>query len=155
MAEKGLFYASKGCVYIDRRGDSQGYKLDPQLSSGDNDYPILLRNASLSDSDVVLPVSTLDSKKILYTFGRAFGEVVIAGTVFLGPAGSKKDGLQKVINYFEAHGVGRAEKPAPVTFSMPGTKGYKIFLTGLRIMEADPDLNLHNFQLIGMIAETS
>jgi hypothetical protein len=150
-----LFLQSKGCLYIVKRGDSRGYSLKPELSSGNDEYPILLRNAALSDSDVVLPVSTLDKKKILYTFGRAFGDVMIAGTVFLGPAGNPQDGLSKVIEYMEKHGVGRADKPAPVMFSMPGTKGYKIYLVGLKIMEADPELNLHNFQLVGVIADTN
>lgn len=149
-----FFATPRGCViHTDfYKGGASGYALNgfPEGSEG---MPIIIRNCNLSDEDIVLPVSTLSSEKILYTFGQDFGKLQIMGTVFLGPAGMSTTGLAPIIEYFNKARVDVSGKA--VNFSMPGDVGYAVMLTSLVVSQAEPELNSHDFALGGIIAETT
>lgn len=148
------FIACRGEVYIVKGGDttvSQGYKLEPSLSSGGSKYPILLTNASVSENDLILPAASLSNHKIIYTFGTDFGNVQIQGSVFLGPSGRISDGLSKVISYYQTNSVNN--KSSPISLSMPGGTKFKFYLTRLDVAQARPELNMHDFVLSGLRAE--
>lgn len=148
------FISSRGCVYTINPGGGgnvNGYRLQG-FPTGSAGYPIILTNASVSESDLILPTATLDRKKILYLFGEDYGNVEIMGSVFLGPVGQPAQGLSPVIEYFQSNGVTR-NGGKPVNLSMPGNKGYKVYLHGLVVAEANAQLNMHNFVLKGIRAE--
>lgn len=43
---------------------------------------ILYENVTFTDSDVVLPITALGDKRMLYSFGKNFGTVTITGTIY-------------------------------------------------------------------------
>lgn len=151
---KSFFATPRGCVVKQdsHRGQSDGYELTG-FPKGEEGAPIVIRNCNLSEEDIVLPVSTLSSEKILYTFGQDFGKLQIMGTVFLGPAGDSAQGLGPVIQFFNENRIEVSKEP--VQFSMPGVVGYSVMLTSLVVSQADPDINSHDFALGGIIAETT
>jgi hypothetical protein len=150
-----FFGSARGCVVKHTRGGGTGgYELEG-FDFTDSPYPIILRNVQLTDNDIVLPVSTLNNKKILYAFGSDFGDLQIMGTVFLGPVGESTPGLRPVVDFFNNNAVSRSENPRALNLSMPGNVAYKIFLKTLTVQAADPDLNLHDFAFGAIIADTT
>ncbi len=148
------FISSRGCVYTlspNGGGAVNGYQLSG-FPTGSAGYPIILTNASVSESDLILPTATLDRRKIIYLFGEDYGNVEIMGSVFLGPVGQPAQGLAPVIEYFQANGVTR-NGGKPVNLSMPGNTRYKVYLNALIVAEANAALNMHNFSLRGIRAE--
>jgi hypothetical protein len=148
------FISSRGCVYVVRSGagsgNVNGYSLSGFPTGGS--YPIILTNASVTDSDLILPAATLNNHKIIYTFGEDFGNIQVNGSVFLGPVGQATEGLSPVIAYFQANGVAR-NGGKPVSLSMPGKQKFKMYLQTLQIMQANAALNMHEFLLTGIKAE--
>jgi hypothetical protein len=148
------FISSRGCVYVVKgprgAGNVNGYKLSG-FPTGSK-YPIILTNASVTDSDLILPAATLNNHKIIYTFGEDFGNIQINGAVFLGPVGEATEGLSPVISYFQKNGVAR-NSGKPVSLSMPGRGKFKMYLQTLQIMQANAQLNMHEFMLTGVKAE--
>jgi hypothetical protein len=148
------FTVPKGCVQKQSvyTGGQSGFELEG-APKGDEARPIIIRNCNFSTEDIILPVSTLSSEKILYTFGQDFGQLQILGTVFLGTAGEGTPGLGPIIDFYNEKRVDVSK--TPVFFSMPGEVGYAVYITSLVISQADPDLNTHDFAYGCLIGETS
>lgn len=148
------FISSRGCVYKLNPGNngasSGGYKL-AGLPEGSANAPILVVNSSITENELILPTSTLDRKKVIYTFGEDYGNVTISGIVFLGSVTQPTEGLTPVIDYFQNNAVTR-NGGDPVNLSVPGGGGYRVYLRSLRIHDAKPQLNAHGFSIIGIKA---
>lgn len=155
MSNTSFFGSTRGCVYkhVSSSGTG-GYELEG-FDFRDSPYPVILRNVQMTDNDIILPVSTLDNKKILYAFGADFGDLQIMGTVFLGPVGESTPGLRPIVDFFNQNAVSRSPNPRALNLSMPGNVAYKIFLKSLSVQAADPDLNLHDFSFGAIIADTT
>lgn len=148
-----FFNASRGCVtVIKRSGSSTGYKLEGFDTSGAT-YPTLLVDAQISEEDVVLPVTTLTEKKILYVFGSDFGTVQITGIIYLGPVGQKSEGLSMVKDFFDSKAISRSQDHSPVNLSCPGGVFYKVYIKSLMITEPDGEFNRMRFIIGGIIAD--
>lgn len=115
---------------------------------------VLLNAVMIDDQDLILPQTTINGRKILYTAGTAFGNVQIAGEVLGGPVsnGYMGDDLGRVVDWFEQNRVGRSQSPVNVSV---GSKGYKVYIHGLSIGENDPELNIHRFVVVGKTAKPS
>lgn len=128
------------------------YKVDG-LDTGQGTNPILISGVSVQDDDITLPVITLESTRVLYTFGANFGEVMINGLILLGAAGKEGQGesFSKVVKFFKEKRVSSSK--SSVNVSGPAGISWKVFLTGLMIRESDPQFNIQPFSLMGKIAE--
>lgn len=124
--------------------DIEGLK--PKKGDGD---AVLINSVSPNESDVVLPVITLENTRILYSFGANFGDVTISGMILLGKAGSPGTSLSQVIDFFKQKRVSSNKEAVKVTG--PGTN-WKVFLTGLTVSDADPVINSQTFAFTGKIA---
>lgn len=140
---------SKGCVYRPSKGIGGGwYNLEGLASGGGS--PILILGAQSTDLDLVFPVTALGNIKILYTFGQNFGNMQVMGAVLCGPAGSNGGSFGKVMSFFEAKRV--AKSHTPVNLSIPGGRGYKVYVTGLGLAAPDAELHVQPFMIYGLIA---
>jgi len=144
----------RGNVYrvnpVPGSGDSGFYYIpDLQAKKGDGDA-LLIMSVSPQETDVVSPVVTLENTKILYSFGSNFGNITISGMVLLGKSGSPGKSLKTIIDFFETRRVSKKSEAVSV---MGPSVGWRVFLTGLQIGEADSVNNTQSFQLSGIIAE--
>lgn len=147
-----IFASSKGCVFVPSpRGGGGAYALEG-LDRGSAESPILIQGADLHDADILLPVSLLDGGKILYTFGRAWGDVSVAGVVLLGSAGDGS--LKKVKSWFESRRVGGSTDPRPVNLSTPGGP-YKLYIHAFGLGMPDAEFHIQPFMVYGKIASPS
>lgn len=143
-----VFQAAKGCVYVPtNEGGGGAYSLSG-LSRGGNNSPILILGASLTDIDVVLPVTTLNKLKILYTFGEGFGNVSVNGIILLGSGGGGSS-LSSVTSWFSGKRVSSGQSTADLSF--PGG-AYRLYVTGFGLGDPDPQFNIQPFMIYGLVA---
>jgi len=143
-----FFASAKGCVYVPNAVAGAGFYSLDGLGGGANSSPIMILNGGVNDTDIVLPVSTLNNKKVLYTFGRSFGNVTVNGMILLGPNG-KSATLGSLLGWYQSNRTSGGG--GTVNFSFPGG-AYKLYVVGLVISEADPQFNIQYFQVAGLIA---
>lgn len=140
------------------------YKVNPVEGSGDIGFfyipalqakkgpgdALLIMSVNPQESDIVAPVVTLENTKILYSFGSNFGNITISGMLLLGKSGTPGQCLKTLIDFFEENRV--SKKSSSIEVSGPST-GWKVFLTGLAIQEADSNTNTQMFALTGTLAQ--
>lgn len=126
------------------------YKVEG-LTTGQKKNPILITGVTVKDSDVVMPVITLENTKILYTFGSDFGEVVISGLILLGSADDKSQAMGDLIKFFQEKRVSKSKNTVKV--SGPSKSSWAIFLNGMTIGDADPTYNIQTFAISGSVAQ--
>lgn len=128
---------------------SAGFRLEPDLSGG-IDSPVLLQSVTIEDKVVNLPVVTLDGVRILYVFGKAWGDISVGGLALLG-AGGSGSALADVVGWFKANSVENEDKV--VSVSLPGGVAYKFYATALSIGDPDPEYQFFPFTVYGKIIE--
>jgi hypothetical protein len=121
--------------------------LSPKKGPGD---ALLINSVNPQESDIVLPIVTLENTGILYSFGSNFGDISISGMVLLGKAGAPGESLQTLIDFFDSNRV--SKKPEPTTVTGPSS-AWNVFLIGLAIGEADSSINAQSFSFTGKIAK--
>ncbi len=124
--------------------DSAGFKLQPDLF-GSGDSPIILQTLTIDDKVVNMPVVTLDGVRILYVFGKAWGDIGVGGIALLGKGGTG-GALAEVVNWFKKNSVENEDKV--VSVSLPGGVAYKFYATALSI--GDPDAEYQFFSFYGV-----
>ncbi len=146
-----IFQDSRGCVFTPSGAGGGGgwYKLAGLSSSAS--APILIVGAQTTDSDIIMPVTALGGIKICYTAGKAFGNVQITGAVLAGSSSTNGAAVNTVLEYFEKNRVSVSK--TSVNLSVPGGRGYKIYLHGLGLAEPDAQYNVQPFILHALLAE--
>jgi len=115
--------------------------------------PVLIMGIEISQTDIVSAVSCLNNIKVFYTFGQAFGNVVIRGEMLLGPLGSiQSDGVRILNDYFHSQRVSNLKKAT--TFSVAQT-AYKMYMTGLMIGNVDVEFHVLPFVISGVLIDPS
>lgn len=144
----------RGNVYkvnpVEGSGDIGFYYIpDLQAKKGPGDA-LLVMSVSPQETDIVAPVVTLENTKILYSFGSNFGNINISGMLLLGKSGTPGQSLKSLVDFFEEKRVSKTSSAIDV--SGPGT-GWRVFLTGLSVSEAESNTNTQSFVLSGIIAQ--
>jgi hypothetical protein len=136
---------------VQGQGGDRGFFDIEGLSAkkGDGDA-LLINSVAPTENDVVLPVITLENTRILYSFGANFGSINISGTILLGKSGQAGQSLKTIIDFYKQKRVSNNQSTVKVTGP---SASWKVFLIGLQIGEADPQLNMQPFSLAGNIAE--
>jgi len=147
------FFSARGCVLVVGGAPGAGFYRVQGLRSGSGKTPVLISGIQYTDTDVILPVTTLESFKVLYSFGEGFGNFAVTGTLLLGPSGKTPDCIKDLTSWFKNRRT--ANNDSPVNVSAPGGVAYKVFFNGLGISGADPAYHTLTFSLQGVIAEPS
>ena len=131
--------------------DVDNLTINPDQTSPQS--PILLTGVQFRDSDIVGRVPCLNNYKVYYSFGQNFGDISIAGEVFLGPLGGvKTDGVNRLRNFFAKYRVSVYNKPIMVSIV---DKAYYVYLEGLQIMAIDAMFHIMPFVMFGTLVDIS
>lgn len=152
-----MIFCPRGSVLTSEPSENGGagfYRLDG-FPSGENG--ILLYSCSPTESDIHTPMVTLEGKKILYKFGKAFGNFSISGELLLGAAGSDGSGvsgsaLADLTSYFEKHRLSNKDDPTILTAAGGDTK-YYLYLIGLQIFDMNTEFHTMPFTITALIAD--
>lgn len=123
------------------------------LESKKGDYPLLIDAITFDKKDSLLAVACLNNVKVVYSFGEAFGDVVVRGTLLLGPLTSNVGTrhLQSLIDWFQANRVSASK--APVKMSIARQGAIRAYLNALRIAEPNPQFHTQAFVIGGVLVE--
>ena len=145
------FLKNRGCVTAYGNGSVGSVKISG-FPTGSANAPILLTGFTPTKKDLVLPVTTLSNKKILYTFGTDFGTIAISGVILLGPVGQPTGGIEEVNGWFESNRVGNKSSGSPSDISFIGQGAMKAYVIGLTYGQGDPNINAIPFSITAIDA---
>lgn len=181
MASKTLF-CSRGCVYetnFNAYFNRGMYLLSPPMYSPKT--PILIKQVIVQKSDITQPMSLLNNKKLLFTYGQAWGKITIQGTVLLGCVDSDDkdtalggsagdiaekavggitgaitgvvgDGVRLIESYFDSFRVSNYQKPINMS-AMKMARTVKFFLTDYTRGTLNAELNTLDFTFSGLVLD--
>ena len=126
------------------------YRLNPPLTGGSKETPILIMGAELTETDITQQIVTLDNTKLIYTFGSDFGQVSVTCAALLGSAGKATgQNFAAILEYFATNRVNTLKRP--ISVSVPGNKAYKWYLKNMAIGQADPQFHIQYIMLSGPV----
>jgi hypothetical protein len=113
---------------------------------------IIIQNAAVKYSDTVIPVVGTDDVRVLYTFGKNFGQISVTGLIFMGATDKEPaEYASKLLQKFNETSVSAQQTPS--TVSGPGLgQNTKVYWISLDLPTADADKNTIQFALNGIIA---
>lgn len=125
--------------------------LDSLLNSyRDGPGCIVVQDVHYEEKDVFLPILAVNDKRIIYRFGKNFGQFTINCIAYVMDCkGSLKIKLNKIQEAFEK--VRLASKASPSNVSACGLK-CKVYYTNLEMGRVDPQHNSINFSITGVVA---
>lgn len=149
------FLTGAGCVVrVNGRGSGGAYKINGwpvgQIGKG----LITIDDIQVTERDIATPIVAVDDHRALYKFGKNFGEITVRGTIYLGSASNKSNGVvQRVTKAFKS--LRLSSKSTPVNVSI--TSGYKCkaYFTQFTFGEADPNFNKVSYIMGGLVAPNS
>lgn len=154
MASK-KFFPGRGCttaVTDGEEGDSTGhYDVDglKDVVSAGKEF-LLISNVSPTEADITSKVATLGGKRILYTFGKAMGDIQINGELLMGEVTAGPSGsMAKLKQWFDTRRVSELENTVQVTAGSGNS--YNVALTSLSFAHPDPEFNSVQFLITGVI----
>ena len=127
-------------------GGSGFYKMNPSIPDAGGGKCLIL-GIPLQYQEIVQPVVTLDDKRTLYVFGSAWSETMINGVLLLGDNKSGGAIIGSLLSWYEQNKV--SARPAPIVLSLGG-KTVNVYVTGLRLADANPTINTQNFSIMAL-----
>lgn len=128
--------------------------IDPTYTGGysyNATSPILIMGVDIGQTDITNQAACLSNAKVLYTFGRDFGQISVSGEVLLGGMGDiRREGVDRLNEFFWRYRV--SEYKFPITIAV-GESSYKMYLTGMKIGAVDPEYHVMPFILYGVLLD--
>lgn len=147
------YLPGKGCCLQVKKGGKSAYAIDGFPTAESAGTLIVIDNIIPKEGDIVTPVEAVDNYRILYTFGKSFGQIFIRGRLCIGATAHAKNGDRLVAvlqQWFEENRV--STKMAPVNVSIAAGKAYKVYLIDMTLEGADAEFNILPFSFTGAIA---
>lgn len=147
--EKGIVYkvingnATKLSITASFLPSSKGESKDSCITSA-----LLIQNVSMKRDNVVIPVVGVDKKRLLYTFGEDFGQLVIRGIILTG--GSKYDGKQpkELVQNWEKMSLAASNEPCSIKWA---GMDMKVAIKDITIETANTELGILSVTMIAFI----
>lgn len=153
-----------GCVVSTGGNDTASiYKIDQfnNFFEINNGSLAVIDRISVGDSDIVSTTSSLNWKSRIYVYGKSITEIVVNGTLFLGPVHATADGhsaehaslIKQLTSDFDKHRLSKSYKGNMVSIAEVGGtgSGFKTtaYFSELLFGDTDPRFNIIKFTLKG------
>jgi len=158
-----FFQAARGCFTqhtytqnIVRSGSQDSFFKVSNLDESAEE-PILINDIRVNDKDIYSTKLCFNDKRILYTYGRAFGTLTIEGEILLGPQGLLTEAEEKLTDWFDEYRStnldpsntnGAAGVPKA---SLGNGVSYLFYPVALNTGILDKELNILGFSILGVI----
>lgn len=110
---------------------------------------ILINDVIVNRGDMYSAVSCLNNEKLIYNFGKAFGDITISGTILMGSMSIGID--ERALHlYFDTYRMSSLKKPLKV---LAGITLYQFYLTGMGIGTTDPEYHTRDFTFTGVVID--
>lgn len=136
-------FPAKGCYYLIGNRNPY-YSISPSLDIG---YPTLYDSVSRSGKDIVTGVPCFDDKRVIYIFGKNFGNVQVTASILLGSAEHTDAAEAGIMNWWNTHRS--ANSGVPMSISTLGGGASRYLIQGIGLGGVDPNYNILKVTLTG------
>lgn len=105
----------------------------------------IIDDVAFVDQDITLPVVALDDKRVFYTFGKNFGQLMLTGTLYAGCGKPEFPAIKALQDAFDQLRVSSSKTPE--TLSIVGGFSCKVYIQQLEIMQAIPAVQSIKFRV--------
>ena len=136
-------YPAKGCYYL-LGNRNPYYSISPSLDIG---YPTLYDSVVRGGRDIVTGVPCFNDKRVIYIFGKDFGDVRINASVLLGSAEHTDAAEAGLMNWW--HTARSASSGKPMSISTLGGGATRYLIQGIGLGGVDAQYNILKVALSG------
>lgn len=124
------------------------FKLSPAIPSHPPNSMCFIDSIPTSAREIVQPVVTLDDKRFLYVFGRAWTEATITGRLLLGKHGNQAIQLGSLLDWYKKNRVGTSKAAIKAS---AGNIPLVAYVCGLQAGTPDPNTYVQPFTINAVV----
>jgi len=148
--------STRGAIYHyspGAKGDK--YSLEPDVFKKQTPYTaILFTGYSLNETEIVAKNACLNDQRVMYTFGKGFGDITVNGEILIGaPSTEGSDSESKLLEFYEENRVSNKKKETLKLSVANESEIIPFYLVGMSIMQYNVALEILGFRLIGVLAK--
>ena len=113
----------------------------------------LFTGYTLNEQEIVAKNSCLNDQRVMYTFGKGFGDIVINGEILMGAPISNSKAEADLLKFYEDNRVSKKKKDHLTLSVASESKVIPFYLVGVSIVGYNVELEILNFRIIGVLAE--
>ena len=136
-------FAVRGCYFKIGSSNSSGYALSPSIGFD----PIIYGPVVHNGRDIVSGVPCFNQKRMLYKFGKDFGNITISGKLILGPVNSSAQGEGALRSWYESNRGNNA------AISSVFGNAVSFVVNGISIGGIDNEYNILDFTINGVLLD--
>tara|TARA_B100000579_G_scaffold300828_1_gene250761 strand:- start:6344 stop:6841 length:498 start_codon:yes stop_codon:yes gene_type:complete len=163
----GRYFPARGTLHIISGGGGQKYSspwegraggVDVGMPESDKNWASIITGYTITEKEVTSKMACIDDERVMYSFGKGFGEITIQCEVFLGsPEGNQSiDVIAEIVNVYEQNrltsGTGRNVQ-VPMKLSIAGAGTITYYQTGVDVGNFNPELQILQMNIKGVLAE--
>ena len=145
------FLSSRGAVYRAVKSKASKFKITPDFRETNEKYATIFTGYNLSENEIVAQAACLNDLRVMYTFGKGFGNIQVNGEMLLGAPEANSSIESALYDYYNTNRVSKLKEPISISLGAGGS--IKFFLIGLNINQYNVDFELLPFSLVGVIQE--
>lgn len=147
--------SSRGAIYhhsLDSKGGK--YQLKPELFKKDPPTTaVLFTGYTLTESEIVAKNACLNDQRVMYTFGKGFGDLSVSGEILMGAPSSKSTAEADLLSFYEDNRVSSKKKETLTLSVASKSELIPFYLVGVSILQYNVPLEILSFRLIGVLAK--
>ena len=162
----GRYFPARGTLHWISGGGGRKYDsgwtgaegVDKGMPDSDNSWASIITGYTITEKEVTSKMACIDDERVLYSFGKGFGEITIQFEIFLGSPEANKsfDLINRIIEVYEqkrfTSGTGRnIQVPAKLSIEGAGTISY--YQTGIDVGNFNPELQILQMTVKGVLAD--
>lgn len=151
-----LIFANRGASFAFQQRGSKIVNLPGFPGNGAGPYPIFATNVQAMDEDIIGRVVCLNDKRILFDFGKGFGDFTMQGEVLMGnnEGGEISGNVGEVAAFWNSRRVSQYKQAITLTLAGSQTAtnlNFMFFLHRAQIGPIQAEINVCMFQLVGTL----
>jgi hypothetical protein len=152
----GIFQNRKGCIVInDTTGGAakvSGSGLPESLFN--DETPMFVNAIQVDDTDSVGKMACLSGKRILFVFGKGFGNVSVDINVIVGTGKSEGGNAGEIMESFNQNRVSTSENTSEITVKDGKTNfSVSFYLVRAVMRSVNPEIGLYGGTLYGVLVD--
>lgn len=145
------FLSSRGAVYKAISSKASKFKITPDFRESNEKYATIFTGYNLQEQEIVAQAACLNDLRVMYTFGKGFGNISVNGEMLLGAPEANSAIESSLYDYYNTNRVSKLKGPISISLGAGGSINF--FLIGLNINQYNVDYELLPFTLQGIIQE--
>ena len=150
-----ILSAGRGTMYLVNSDLTKRYALGGgaggNLFQTNSKWAILFTGYTITEQEILSKSACLEDKRVMYSFGKGFGDISITGEALLGNSKSKANFESTLKEFYESNRL--SQNPVPLKLSVIGTNVFEFYLVGVNVAGYNSNYEILPFSLVGVLAK--